>query len=158
MPTGHLVHLAEDALGLAAGHYQAGHYQGRPSDGQRTLFVLSTDAAADAAKEGATVSKAAVAPDWHHPFAIDVPGMRLSDLRAFLAANPDLPDDTLVLIGPATHPLDAEDAPASRGLDAGAYVPSMNARGNYGEFWHPEHSEKPRPELSIPAVLLSQSV
>ncbi|MFD9040920.1 hypothetical protein [Streptomyces bottropensis] len=158
MPTGHLIHLAEDALGLAAGHYQAGHYQGLPANGQRTLFALSDDEAAASTKEGATVSKASVAADWHHPFAIAVAGMRLSELRSFLSENPDLPDDTLVLIGPATHPLDVEDAPAERGLDIGAYVPAMSARGNYGEFWHPEHSETPRPALSIPAVLLSQSV
>ncbi|MDX3066389.1 MULTISPECIES: hypothetical protein [Streptomyces] len=158
VPTGHLVHLAEDALGLTAGHYQAGHYQGHPANGQRTLFLLSGDEATGSMNKGATISKATVAPDWRHPFAIAVPGMRLSELRTFLTENPDLPDDALVLIGPATHPLDVEDAPAERGLDVGAYVPAMNAGGNYGQFWHPEHSETPRPELSIPAVLLSQSV
>ncbi|MFE0356492.1 hypothetical protein ACFW2K_22690 [Streptomyces nigra] len=158
VPTGHLVHLEQDALGLAAGYYQAGHYQGQPAQGQRTFYRVSDAEAAHDMKAGATVSAAAAAPDWPHPFAICVEGMRLSELRAFLATHPDLPDDTLVLIGPATHHLESEDAPAYPGLDAGAYVPAMNARGNYGAFWHPDHSDEPRPELSIPAVLLTPSV
>ncbi|MEU6331604.1 hypothetical protein ABZ851_30635 [Streptomyces sp. NPDC047049] len=155
--TGHLLRLAEDALGLRAGHYQAGHYQGRPEQGQRTLIALSDAEAAAVRQKGATVSEAAPAPDWSHPFAIAVEGMRLREVRAFLAEHPDLPDDALVVISPAIHHLDGEATPAMAGLDAGAYVPAMDGRGNYGNFWHPDHSDDPRPERSIPAVLLSPS-
>ncbi|MFD3422081.1 hypothetical protein [Streptomyces decoyicus] len=83
--------------------------------------------------------------------------MRLRDVREFLAQHPDLPDDALVVVSPADHHSEGDDSPAMPGLEAGAYVPAMSDRGNYGTFWHPKWSEEPRPENSIPAVHLSPS-
>ncbi|MFI8932407.1 hypothetical protein ACIG3E_32685 [Streptomyces sp. NPDC053474] len=155
--TGHLVHLVEDALGLASGHYQVGHYQGRPERGERSLHAVSAVDAATIRDEGAAVYRAAPDPSWRHPFATPVNGLRLGEVRAFLSQHADLPDDALVVIGPADHHAEG-DSPALRGITVGAYVPAMSARGNYGDFWSAELSDTPRPERSIPAVHVSPSV
>ncbi|MFJ8676819.1 hypothetical protein [Streptomyces sp. NPDC093589] len=157
IPTGHLLLLEQDTLGLTAGHYQAGHYQGSLDSGERSLYPVTDAEAASIREEGGRLYTATAAPGWPHPFAVAVQGMRLREVRQFLVQHPDLPDDALVVISPATHHLDGENSPAMAGIETGAYVPAMSGHGNYGNFWHSKWSDEPRPDRSIPAVQLSPS-
>ncbi|MFI0742457.1 hypothetical protein ACH4PU_30925 [Streptomyces sp. NPDC021100] len=133
--------MESETLGLAPGHYQAGPLPLGLDGAGRTLYRVSAAEAAAITAEGATIRTPAACPDWPHPFAVPVTGMRLRDLRAFLQQHGDLSDDT-----------------AELDVRIGWYVPDLCFNGPRGAFWNPRrNASDPRPDRSIPAVLISPS-
>ncbi|MEW2434388.1 hypothetical protein AB0952_09410 [Streptomyces caniferus] len=124
VPQDHLLRLREDTLGIKAGlvktnwTYQRGSYPCTLRD----LEPLSADEAEALIAAGTPVYDARRAPDWSGKFPALVLGLRLSELRAALAAV-DLPDDAIVAIRAAEFPSEGVGSPADPHVQAGFYQP-----------------------------------
>lgn len=155
IPTGHLLLLEADALGLPAGHYLCGRITTAFDGCGRTLYPVTSTEATAIEQDGAGLhTSCGAAADWPHPLAIPVEGMRLGELRAFLEQNEDLPEDTLVVLG---HPRRDDVSPAMSTFEGGLFVSDLSNRGRSGRFWRPGKSGSPRPEHSVPAIRLAQA-
>ncbi|MFJ1742458.1 hypothetical protein ACIOG4_27765 [Streptomyces microflavus] len=153
VPTGDILLLEADALGLLAGHYLCGRITTAFDACGRTLFPVSGDEAAAIEENGGALHTSSGAhAEWLHPVAVPVEGLRLGELRTFLEQNDDLPADTLVVLGHARHDV----SPAAPTCEGGLFTPDLTDRNGTGRFWRPEQPG-PRPEHSVPALYLARA-
>ncbi|MFI7089513.1 hypothetical protein ACIBUR_38745 [Streptomyces anulatus] len=154
VPTGDLLLLETDALGLLAGHYLCGRITTAFDGCGRALFPVSDDEATAIEENGASLhTSSGVHAEWPHPVAVPVEGLRLGELRTFLEQNDDLPEDTLVVLGHARHAV----SPAKPTFEGGLFTPDLTDRDGSGRFWRPDQSGQPRPEHSVPALYLARA-
>ncbi|WP_327359554.1 hypothetical protein [Streptomyces sp. NBC_01304] len=124
VPRGTLLRLEEDALGMSAGlwraswDYSRGTYPGCLRDLQQVAQAETGTLTSD----GTRIHTARRAADWTSEFPVLVQGLTVGDLRTALDSM-NLPDDTLVAIGAATHPQDFIGSPASARVETGFYEP-----------------------------------
>ncbi|MGW1290905.1 hypothetical protein ACWD4N_47020, partial [Streptomyces sp. NPDC002586] len=71
-----VIHLAEPALGMAAGHWRVGAWHCTGSGRARDLRPISDEEAAAYAAEGRTIHEARTSPAWTSPFSLVLEGMR----------------------------------------------------------------------------------
>ncbi|MFI1189681.1 hypothetical protein [Streptomyces californicus] len=153
VPTGDILLLEADALGLLSGHYLCGRITTAFDGCGRTLFPVSGDEAATIVGNGAGLHTSPGAhAEWPHPVAVPVEGLRLGELRTFLEQNADLPEDTLVVFGHARHDV----SPAKPTCEGGLFTPDLTDPDGTGRFWRPDQSG-PRPEHSVPALYLARA-
>jgi hypothetical protein len=157
-----VIHLAEPALGMDAGHWRVGAWQVpyymAPAH-TRDLRPISDAEAAAYAADGYTIHEARRSPDWECPFALELRGMRLDALRAALAELTDMPGDALVVITSAAHPWEGRHSPAEPRLSTGRYMPNPSG-GDFGDMYDDRFADRDDedvPEAAVPAVFLSPS-
>ena len=144
---------------MRAGYWHTRWWQGRPGTPGAARILQFAGERASGSRAG-DARAARVSALWAEPYLTAVSGWRLSDLRALIEEHADLPDDTLVLIGPADHPADDRWSPAGSAT-TGRYAPTLDGGGNYGQFWSDDCADdEDDPILSdtLPALALIPSV
>lgn len=131
LPTGSVIYLPETMLGLPAGFWRAGSFQSLEGQAARLLEQMSWQEREEHFRAGAPVHRVRVAPGWHEPRPVRVPGLRVGQLRAVLS-RAELSDEALVILAPPEHPT-GDFSPAHH-LATGHYVPHPTGLGTSGEY------------------------